>query len=148
MENSWVMHPSFADLANANWNSVGPTHSHLSPVSILCLKLKRVRAAARVWARDRKLPPIYLLNCRAIISLFNRLEERRHISALERRIRSLAKTTLSQKKTPTRQCIGGNGPRSKTASLAMKTSGIFTFALRVAFAKIKSKTLKIKNSRW
>ncbi|XP_071680542.1 uncharacterized protein [Lolium perenne] len=97
MENSWLTHPSFAYLANANWNSVGPAHTHLSPVGRLCLRLKRVRASARVWARDLKLPSIYLLNCRAVISLFDRLEEHRHLSVLERRLCSLAKTTLIQK---------------------------------------------------
>jgi hypothetical protein len=61
------------------------------------MKLKRVRSAARAWAKDRKLPPIYLLNCRAVISLFDRLEEHRNLSPLEQRLRYLAKTTLSQK---------------------------------------------------
>ncbi|KAK1685871.1 hypothetical protein QYE76_046719 [Lolium multiflorum] len=63
----------------------------------LCLKLKRVRAAARAWARHRKLPPVYLANCRAVISFLDRLEESRPLSTLESRLRYLAKTNLSLK---------------------------------------------------
>ncbi|XP_071680068.1 uncharacterized protein [Lolium perenne] len=97
MENSWLSHSAFPYLVTSNWNSVGPNHSHLSPVSQLCLRLKRVRAAARAWARERRLPSIYLLNCRSVISFLDRLEEHRTLSPLEQDLRSLAKTHLSQK---------------------------------------------------
>jgi hypothetical protein len=80
LENTWLRHPSFPPLVSSNWLSVGPNHSHLSSASCLCLHLKRIRSAARSWARDHLLPSIYLQNCRVVISFLDRLEEHRVLS--------------------------------------------------------------------
>jgi hypothetical protein len=61
-ENSWLSHSSFPPLVLANWNSIGSSHDHLPSVGKLCLKLKRVRSAARAWAKERRLPSLYLVN--------------------------------------------------------------------------------------
>jgi hypothetical protein len=52
LENTWLLHPSFPPIVSANWNSVGPGHAHLTSVSRLSLKLKRIRSAARSWAKQ------------------------------------------------------------------------------------------------
>jgi exonuclease III len=91
MENSWLSNQDLTPIISNNWSSVGPNHSHLSNVGRLCLRLKRVRAAIKSWARARRLPSLYLVNCRAVISFLDRLEEARNLSTLESRLRVLAK---------------------------------------------------------
>jgi hypothetical protein len=95
-ENSWLSHSDLPFIVSANWNSVGSSHSHLSNVGRLTLCLKRIRSALRAWSRDRKLPSIYLQNCRTAISLVDRLEESRALSIFEARLWHLAKKSLSQ----------------------------------------------------
>jgi hypothetical protein len=75
---------------------MGTAHSHLSLFSQLCLRLKRIRLAAKAWAKECRLPSIYLSNCRVVILLFDKLEETRLLSPLENRLRSLAKIALSK----------------------------------------------------
>jgi hypothetical protein len=84
-ENSWLNHSDFPFIVSSNWNSVGPSHDHLSHVGRLCLKLKRFRSVARSWSRACKLPSVYLLNCHTVISWIDRLEECRSLSTLEAR---------------------------------------------------------------
>jgi hypothetical protein len=86
MKNSWLSHSDFRTIVNANWHSVGINHSHLTHVSRLSLRLKRIRSAARSWVRSRRLPSIYLANCRTVILLLDRLEENRTLSPLEGRL--------------------------------------------------------------
>ncbi|XP_071680432.1 uncharacterized protein [Lolium perenne] len=140
MENSWLSHPSFTASANANRCSVGAGHSHLSPISGLCLRLKRIRAAARVWAKDRKLPPVYLLNCRAVISLFDRW---RSIDTfrLEKRLRSLAKTSLDQRSLA-KQPHGGKGRKSKSCVLGDENTRYFHLCASGRLRKNQIKNLE------
>jgi hypothetical protein len=48
------------------------------------------------WAKARRLPSIYLTNCRTVILLVDRLEENCAISPLEYRLHLLAKLSLSK----------------------------------------------------
>jgi hypothetical protein len=75
LENSWLSNPSIPPIISSNWLSVGPNHGHLEASKRLCLRLKRVRAALRSWAHDRRLPSIYLVNCPTVISFLDKLEE-------------------------------------------------------------------------
>ena len=96
MENSWLSNPSFSDLVSCNWQSVQEGHRLRSSLSCICLRLKRIRAAAKKWAKTTRLPSVTLANCRSVLNLFDHLEESRPLHFLEATLRSLAKAAIGK----------------------------------------------------
>jgi exonuclease III len=88
----------FRDVVQRNWLSVGrsPCHSGLGVSGKLCLRLKRVRAAAKSWCKQHRSPLQIAKNCDIVISLLDRLEEARPFSVLEARLRVLVLDSLQK----------------------------------------------------
>ena len=91
--NHWLYVPSFPPIVAQNWESVNQ-HGNNSATSI-CLRLKRIRNAAKKWGKERKNPSVLVTNCGIIVDLLDRIEELRPLVSLECRLRLLVKKSLS-----------------------------------------------------
>ncbi|XP_044356588.1 uncharacterized protein [Triticum aestivum] len=80
----------FMNIILQNWNSVVPS-THLGH---LCLKLKRVRAAAKAWAKQARSPLVITKNCHTVITFLDKIEEFRSLSSLECSLRTQVSLSL------------------------------------------------------
>jgi hypothetical protein len=76
-ENAWLHHPLFLPEVLPAWHQETPCPD---AAGRLAGKLKRVRAAAKRWARQHRIPPSLIPNCRFLILLLDCLEEHRCLS--------------------------------------------------------------------
>jgi hypothetical protein len=117
--NHWLASPTFSPIVTTNWLSVHNNHQRASSATAaLCLCLKRVRSAARSWAKSQRPLDVLIANCELVISLLDHLEERRHLSYHESLLRTLVHSLLSrlcsqratfwQQRGKVRQCILGD----------------------------------------
>lgn len=96
--NHWLLCPRFLPIVEQNWNSV--LRSNLrNNTAALCLRLKRVRAATKIWERQQKKPKDVIHNCEIVIALLDKLEEFRVLSGIELRLRLLVKISLQHHTT-------------------------------------------------
>jgi len=94
LNNHWLSNQSFCNLVRSNWFSVGPSRTPSSAGQI-CLKLKRIRSAARKWSKAQQPIDVTIRNCEIVISCLDLLEERRPLSLLEFHLHLLVRSSLS-----------------------------------------------------
>jgi hypothetical protein len=90
-ENAWLHHPLFLPEVLPAWHQETPCPD---AAGRLAGKLKRVRAAAKRWARQHKIPPSLIPNCRFLILLLDCLEEHRCLSPPELQVRTVCRERL------------------------------------------------------
>ncbi|CAO2141472.1 unnamed protein product [Urochloa humidicola] len=90
-ENGWLKHRDFLPAILPAWH----TTNARGATATLVGALKAVRCASKVWARTKRAPPTFQLNCKFVIYLFDMLEEGRVLSAGEHWLRQECRDHLA-----------------------------------------------------
>ncbi|CAN6162275.1 unnamed protein product [Urochloa humidicola] len=91
-ENAWLRNQSFLPAVLPSWHDAPP---HADAAGLLAGHLKSTRAAAKVWARRNRAPPLIIPNCKFIILLLDYYEDLRILSADECCARALCQDRLA-----------------------------------------------------
>ena len=138
LDNSWLANARFSEIVSSNWLSVHDGHGGKSALSCLCLRLKRIRSAARLWAKSHRPPSVLSLliaepSSTYSIVLINSVPYR-HLNFAFVPLPKARSAFMLLPMLP----IGNKGQKSGTAPSVMKTPASFTSAPPSVFKKTKS----------